>query len=489
MNLDFHALLKSHARRTPSKVVFSFYVADELQTVTYAQFDADIDACLEKGAYGCADLVFIVSSISYDSIVAYLSCFFMHAVPAFLPPLTLRQDKHIHETEMQALLQRFTPNAIIDAQGTHRIHDRENPVCRAHNGFLQFSSGTTSLKKGVLITEEKLISQLESLGAALTICADDKIASWLPLYHDMGLITSLFLPLYYGCSVAYLDPVEWSFRPDSLFKVIEREQATLCWQPDFAFRHLANFYKKSADAQPRDLSSLRRIINCSEPCRVSTFLDFLDTFGSFSLREDSLQTCYAMAETVFAISQSQFKKVPDAADTDFLPSGLPIDGCEIRIVNVSDEGYGEIHVKSEFLFGGYFNQETKTISPEGWYNTGDLGLLRNGQLYVAGRTDDTLIVNGKKIIAHQIEDYVGSQPGFKPGRVFCTLNRDGTALALYFEGEELSAGVRGALRKWAATASGVSLDSLTALPEGTLIKSSSGKIARRKTLDKLHAGV
>ncbi len=488
LNNGLQSILQSHGQCTPEKIAFSFYVSDELLTVSYSQLNADIEECLATGRYGQpGELVFIASSINYRSIVAYLSCLFNNAVPAFLSPLTPRQDKRIYESEMQVLLHRFQPNMLVDAEGERRLHDRENQACQAHTGFLQFSSGTTSLKKGVLITQTKLMAQLESLSSALAITSNDKIASWLPLYHDMGLITSLFLPLYYGCSVAYLDPVEWSYRPDSLFKVIEQEQATLCWQPDFAFRHLCRFYEKANNAEPRNLSSLRYLINCSEPCRKSTFVGFMDAFRTFFLREGVLQTCYAMAETVFAISQSQFKDLSSIeASGDFLPSGWPIEGGDIKVVDISAEGFGEIHVKCGFLFDGYFNQDTTALLPDGWYNTGDFGLIKDGLLYVMGRLDDTLIVNGKKIIAHQIEEYVGLLPGFKPGRVFCALNEDGSALTVYFEGEGVSDAEHTALRKWLACSSAVSLDRLVNLPYGTLVKSSSGKIARKKTLFKLN---
>lgn len=106
----------------------------------------------------------------------------------------------------------------------------------------------------MLITEDKLLAQLQALGQALEITPQDKIVSWLPLYHDMGLITSLFLPLYFGCSVAFLDAVEWSFKPDVLFKTIAEEQGTLCWQPDFAFQHLCKVDAQNDSAKRFDLS-------------------------------------------------------------------------------------------------------------------------------------------------------------------------------------------------------------------------------------------
>lgn len=487
MRKNFHSILATHAQRTPEKTAWSFATAREQHRVTYAQLLSDIEAYMRSPQCPApSELVFISCAIDYKSMVLYLASVFNRAVPAFLSPLTARQDPNIHAQEMQALRERFNPNVVVDASGEQRIHASKNPICQAHSGFLQFSSGTTSLKKGVLITEDKLLAQLQALGQALEITPQDKIVSWLPLYHDMGLITSLFLPLYFGCSVAFLDAVEWSFKPDVLFKTIAEEQGTLCWQPDFAFQHLCKFYAQNDSAKRFDLSSVRQFISCSEPCKTSTFRAFFASFEAFGLRPDSLQTCYAMAETVFAISQSKFTGLRlESSHADLLPSGAVIEGCEIRIVPIDDEALGEIHVRSDYLFDGYFAQPSPALGADGWYNTGDLGAIEDGQLFVAGRSDDVLIVNGKKIIAHQIETYVGQQPGFKSGRVFCTLNIGGTALTVFHEGDGVLATTLKELKKWVATSSGVTLDEVVNLPPGTLVKSSSGKIARKKTLAKL----
>jgi fatty-acyl-CoA synthase len=479
--------LQAHAAHGPDKTAWSFFTARQRCHVSYAQLLGDVVACMQSPRCPApGELLFISSAIDYPCMVLYLAAVFQQAVPAFLSPLTPRQDPNIHASEMQALLARFYPNRLVDASGDHFYHSRQNPLCLGHSGFLQFSSGTTSLKKGVLITEAMLGGQLNALGRALAITPADKIVSWLPLYHDMGLITSLFLPLYVGCSVAFLDAVEWSFKPDALFKAIEDEQGTLCWQPDFAFGHLCKFYAQNDQAPRYNLSSVRQFISCSEPCKTSTFRQFLNTFETFGLQPDSLQTCYAMAETVFAVSHSRFSRIPrESGHGDLLPSGQVIDGCEVRIVPVDGEALGEIHVKSDYLFGGYFAQPAPTLGVDGWYNTGDLGALEGGQLFVAGRNDDVLIVNGKKIVAHQIETYLGQLPGFKSGRVFCTLSTSGTALAALHEGDEVLACTLKMAKKWVTTSSGVTLDEVVHLPPGTLVKSSSGKIARKKTLSKL----
>ena len=509
MTRDFHDVLRQIARDTPDRPALSFSdcLADAgggrdgsaaVQRISYGQLCADIAAAAPQLQCRAGERVFIAAATDYPSIVTYLACLWQGAVPAFLSPLTPRQDPAIHASELQTLLDRFQPQLLMQDGQLRRLHDRPPQPGEPIGGFLQFSSGTTSLRKAVFIPQQRLQAQLRSLGQALALSADDRIACWLPLYHDMGLISSLFLPLYHGASVAFIDPVAWSFKPDSLLRLVAQERATLCWQPDFAFRHLCNHQRRQGQAAARhDLSSLRRLISCSEPCRAASFDEFSAMFSASGLRADALQTCYAMAETVFAITQSRFGAGEQPASVNgFLPSGQAIDGCQLRIVASDDaqlagvDGVGQIEVRSEFLFDHYLGQGMAAARPDGWHATGDLGCWRDGQLVVLGRVDDTLVINGKKIIAHQVEDHLGGQPGFKPGRVFCTLNAEATALEVYYESsapQALDSATQARLRQWVASSSAVSLAALNRVPPGTLVKSSSGKIARRKTLHKLQA--
>lgn len=165
---------------------------------------------------------------------------------------------------------------------------------------------------------------------------------------------------------------------------------------------------------------MRQFISCSEPCKTSTFRVFFASFEAFGLRPDSLQTCYAMAETVFAISQSKFTGLRlESSHADLLPSGAVIEGCEIRIVPIDDEALGEIHVRSDYLFDGYFAQPSPALGADGWYNTGDLGASsKTGSSLWRVAAMTCSIVNGKKIIAHQIETYVDSNPALNQAGFF-----------------------------------------------------------------------
>lgn len=481
--------LYAFARRNPDRKAFSFCRGDHPQTVTYGELSRDLDRAARSDVTARpGELVLISSRTDYASILAYLSVLRIGAHPAYLAPLTPRQDPEVFHAELAALIGRFEPNRVIaETFADKRIHDR--PFLEKYEpGFVQFSSGTTGLRKGVFISEKRLGAQLEALRGALGIHESDVVACWLPLYHDMGLITSLLVPLYFGCTTVFLDPVEWSYRPELLLEAIAAEQATLCWQPDFAFRHLVNRYNR-ADAPPVPrLDSLRLLVNCSEPCRTGTFARFRARFRDAGLREQTLQTSYALAENVFAVTQSNFAGGASWSDAgEYLSSGRVVPGCQVRVRQPDSAGdFGEVEIGGSCLFDGYLKHEQAPGRlQDGWFATGDLGYLENGELYVVGRSDDTLIVNGRKILAHQVEDHVGRLPGVRPGRVLCMAGYGGAALTIFYEGDELDPGAIRQVRVWCATAAGASVDQLRRVEAGTIVKSSSGKIARRKSIAKL----
>lgn len=487
MNGYFEVLGQTCAR-SPDRPAFSFHQDDSATAVTYGQLWRDIERELKTADRARpGELEFMASRTGYASILAYLSALRTGAHPAYLAPLTARQDPQIFHAELSLLVERFRPNRVrADTYDGERLH-ADRFVATGEPGLVQFSSGTTGLRKGVFISERQLLTQLEALGVALAIRPSDRVACWLPLYHDMGLISSLLMPLYFGASVAYLDPVEWSFRPESLPALIHREQATLCWQPDFAFRHIVNRYAKPGPLPAARLDSLRLLINCSEPCRRQTFVDFWLRFRDLGLREDALQVSYAMAENVFAVTQTGLDSAGAwASDAEFLSSGKPMTGAAVRVTGGGADEPGEIEVQSDCLFSGYLNHPSPRAQlVDGWFRTGDLGLVREGELFVIGRKDDTLVINGRKILAHQLEDRVGLEAGVRPGRVLCMASHDGAAVDILYEGDELDAAGLRRIRQWCATAGGVSVNEIRRLEPGTIVKSSSGKIARTKSLDKL----
>jgi fatty-acyl-CoA synthase len=452
---------------------------------------------------------------------SFLGAMLSGAVPSFMPCASPRQDPTIYWDSHRRLLAHIEPAAIILERRTlAEMRNADLPIGRyplllAEDlpaagelpsampsedsiALLQHSSGTTGLKKGVALSYRAIADQLDSYGRAIGIGTDDRIASWLPLYHDMGLVACFLLPIYYGVPFVHLDALEWVMQPLQLLDAIARHRGTLVWQPNFAFDHLVNARR---DEGRRDLSSVRAFINCSEPCRPDTFERFQRAFAASGVRRKTLQSCYGMAETAFAVTQTP----PDSAWRErrfesrrLMNLGPPIDGVELSIRNASGreapEGeIGEIAIRGRFLFSGYHHDAGLTAKrmSGGWYLSRDLGCMIDGELYVAGRADDLLVVNGRKLHASEIEALL-DDGGVKPGRA--------AAFALYDE-RSRSNGLIVVAERDAGTAladdeivgrivdrirSTVDIQPRTVrlVRPGWVVKTTSGKIARGENLRK-----
>jgi len=309
--------------------------------------------------------------------------------------------------------------------------------------LLQHSSGTTGLQKAVVLSHSAVLEHIHRYGASINATRDDRIISWLPLYHDMGLIAAFYLPLVLGIPLVQLDPFEWVVAPVVLLEALSSEGGTLTWLPNFAYNLMADRIRDD-DMEGIRLDSLRMAINCSEPVRAESHERFYRRFAPYGFRKESLAACYAMAETTFAVTQTapgvEARKVGIsrhaigegmvklAAGTDAprqcVSSGMPISGCEMRISgekgeNLPADSIGEIIIRSVSLFDGYRNNTEKTaeVLRDGWYYSGDYGFQNEGELFVIGRKKDIIIVAGKNIYPEDIEDAVGQVEGVLPGRV------------------------------------------------------------------------
>ena len=315
--------------------------------------------------------------------------------------------------------------------------------CDADPLLLQHSSGTTGLQKPVLLSHRAVLEHVTEYGKFLGVSQEDKVISWLPLYHDMGLIATFHLPLALGIPTILMDPFEWVLAPSLLLDVISRERATLTWLPNFALSMMADKIYED-DLEGIALDSCRMVINCSEPVRHRDQEKFYRRFASRGLRREALASCYAMAEMTFAVTQTPPGREPTtlaidaqgfsrgmahpAADATVgkicVSSGGLLPGCHIRIVDdkgndVEDGLVGEIWIKSPSMFDGYRNYPEKTAAAvrDGWYLSGDLGFSSGGEYFIIGRKKDVVIVAGNNIYPEDIEVVINDLPGVIPGRV------------------------------------------------------------------------
>lgn len=491
----------------------------------------------------------------WDAIAWYFGAIAHGCTASFMPLPSPKQDPDLYWSSHEKLMARITPAALITT-GAHRAHIQDNgllmgdcvlvtaepipeeeeppPDALAHvvTGLearsdrlpiLQHSSGTTGLKKGVMLTHDAITTQVDSYARAIAATADDVMVSWLPLYHDMGLVACTLTPMILGQTVVLLDPFEWVGRPGTLLEAIARHGGTLCWLPNFAFDHLA----RGVDVTRIDarLDTMRAFINCSEPCQAQTFRRFAAAFAPLGLKPTATQVCYAMAETTFAVTQTaldqpsvtiavdrvalhergrvELSTDPSAA-IELLSNGTPIEGTTLVILDESGaelpEGMvGEVCIRSTCLFSGYYRLPEMTAERlhGDLYHSRDRGFLWRGELYVLGRMDDLVIVAGRNFHAAEIEAVLNGVSGLKPGRnvVFGHANAQrGTAdLIVVAETQEAAdadatseghRALRQAVRHAIFQSLGIFPAEVRLVEAGWLIKTTSGKIERGRNARK-----
>lgn len=382
--------------------------------------------------------------------------------------------------------------------------------------FLQFSGGTTGNQKCVVVTAPMLVNQLNRLTEALQFDQHDSVTSWLPLYHDMGLIACFWLPLWNQASSIQFAATEWLIDPGMLFHFMSKDLATFCWLPNFAFTYLAA-QKKRIDTSV-NLSHVRAWINCSEPVRQQSFQSFLAAFSEIGVRLDQCQASYAMAENVFAVTQTPLRTAPSTfkrmqvkgtllderqasqrlLDHYYVSSGSSLDGMAFRIRRAdgqlcADAVPGEIEIRGESLFCGYWDKDgfhRQSLTSDGWYLTGDYGFTHHGDLYVIGRVKDIIISGGVNVFPEDIEALVNTVPGVYPGRVVAfgvddeARGTESLAVVAEMRGEFNSSSASELelqIRRLIPSALGIPVRHVLVTPERWILKSTAGKISRRET--------
>ncbi len=405
---------------------------------------------------------------------------------------------------------------------TERLRGEELParIVRTSDDalFLQFSGGTTGAQKAIVVTSEMLATQLRQLRDMLQFTAEDSVASWLPMYHDMGLIACYWMPLWHGASSLQMAANDWVMNPELLLQYISRYRSTFCWLPNFAFSYVSQ--RRGQMQLEHRLESVRGWINCSEPVREKSMADFADAFADWGVKKESLQASYAMAETVFAITQTEIGKrvttversrVKQGGQTDtglafdliddvYVSSGKLLANTEVRILAndgtvCAENVAGEISVRTPSLFTGYWGADgfqTHSLK-KGWHATGDYGFLASGELFVIGRFKDIVIVGGNNIFPEDVEAVVNSIEGIYAGRVVAFGAEDpeygtqGLAVVAEMQGdfnEEDAQKLEAAIRKLVLTTIGTAARYVAVVPQKWIVKSTAGKISRRETRDR-----
>jgi fatty-acyl-CoA synthase len=380
--------------------------------------------------------------------------------------------------------------------------------------FLQFTSGSTSLPKGVVVRHQNLAANCRAFmyeGLEANPQAGDKGISWLPLFHDMGLIGFVMGPLFTDIPVVFLPTSSFARSPRSWLEAAHRHRATLTYAPNFGYA-LAAKRLKDRDLQALDLSCLR-VAGCgAEPIQLATLRAFSDKLAPTGFRADFLVPSYGMAEATLAISFTRLNTAPRAdrvsaealqagkaqpateSDThasDIVCCGRPFEGHEVRIVGddgatLAERAVGQITVRGPSVCEGYYeNPEVSRESfREGWLFTGDLGYIADGELYICGRLKDVIIVRGRNFYPQDIEWCVGQIEGTRRDNIvaFGIVDQGEEKLVIIAETSRVQAkALREEIPQRVLDEIGLTPFKVELVTLGTLPKTSSGKPQRRKT--------
>jgi 1-acyl-sn-glycerol-3-phosphate acyltransferase len=391
-------------------------------------------------------------------------------------------------------------------------------IDQANLTLIQYTSGSTGMPKGVALTHANLLANIRAFGQALSINADDVGVTWLPLYHDMGLIGTWLGALYHGIPLVVMSPLAFLSRPVRWLEAFGRHRGTVSAAPNFAYDLCV---RKIADDElaQLDLSSWRSALNGAEAVIPSTIERFCDRFSQYGFKREAMKPVYGLAEAslcvtvplpgrgprVDRVARAPFeraRRIEPAAPTDpnpltFVACGRPLAGHEIRIASPRGDGLGDreegaIHFRGPSVMQGYFRDPEATAAitcGDGWMDSGDLGYCADGDLFITGRAKDMIIAAGRNIYPQEVEEAVADVAGVRRGCVAAfgvDDQRTGTErLVVVAESRQRTVDERAVIRDAIAArlvdAIGIPPDEVFVAAPGTIPKSSSGKIRRNAT--------
>jgi 1-acyl-sn-glycerol-3-phosphate acyltransferase len=380
--------------------------------------------------------------------------------------------------------------------------------------LLQYTSGSTGDPKGVMLDHGNLLANVHAMAAAARVTPDDVFVSWLPLYHDMGLIGAWLGSLVYGMPLVIMPPTAFLVRPARWLRAIHRHGGTLSASPNFGYAICAERLEQ-ADVEGLDLRAWRRAFNGAEPVSPKTLAAFRKRFGPHGFRADAMAPVYGLAENAVGLAFPEPGRPPRIdrvirrafeRDLAALPAteeeedaleiascGLPLPGHEIRIVDdagreLPDRRVGRIQFRGPSSTRGYFRnpEADKGLFRDGWLESGDLGYMAGGEIFVSGRTKDVLIRAGRHFFPYEVEEAVGAIPGIRKGAVAAIAVPDPAAgsekLAILAETRETDRarreGLSRAIDEAATALTGMPADMVRLLPPRSIPKTPSGKIRR-----------
>lgn len=400
------------------------------------------------------------------------------------------------------------------------LTDVDSPVSSTDLALIQYTSGSTGAPKGVELSHAALLLNIHVIGEALGMRRDDKIVSWLPLYHDMGLIGTALFAVYWRVPLILMSPLAFLAKPLRWLEVISRHRATMATAPNFAYQ-LCTKRKRTADTSELDLSTWRIALNGAETVNHRTIREFVEAFEPHGLRSNLINPVYGLAEATLAVTFptigggyrhetvdrnaliGERRAVPCEPSTNsmtLVAVGRAMPGLEVRIVDeegnaLGERSIGHVIVSGPSLMTGYYEnaEATRAALRDGWLWTGDLGYFAGGELFITGREKDMIVSRGHNYYAEDIERVAEAVDGVRAGGAvaFGMYDEDNAkeGAVLVCETSRQEAEERVALADAVRTAvlesCGLRLEDVVVVDRGTLPKTSSGK-KQRSACRRLH---
>jgi 1-acyl-sn-glycerol-3-phosphate acyltransferase len=536
--------LRWHAEQTPERV--HIYLRNDDGTETPITYGELVTASTAVGA-GLRDFGVIKGdrvALMLRSERAFFEMFFgalmMGAVPVPLYPPIRAEDLLAYTRRQQGILRNAGPRVLVTFAEAERLASlmrgqapsldaittaerlarrRSIPTTLERPApddpaLIQYTSGSTGDPKGVLLSHANILANVRAIGEALEIHSDDVGVTWLPLYHDMGLIGLWLGALYFGVPVAIMSPLAFLSRPARWLWAIHAHRGTISAAPNFAFDLCA---RKITDAEIKglDLSSWRVVVNGSEAVSPDTIDRFTRRFAPYGFKAEAMCPAYGLAESSVALTLGAIRRAPrvdhiarepferhreitpatsdDARALRFVSCGRTLRGHEVRIVDsagrlLGGRIEGRIQFRGPSVTRGYFRNAdaTRAAMRDGWMDSGDLGYQADGELFITGREKDLIIQGGRNICAEEVEAIASSVPGIRPNCVAAFGIPDPVAgterVVVVAETRERDPAQREALRRAVrdrlVTGIGSPPDVVVIADPRTVLKTSSGKIRR-----------
>ncbi|WP_172201145.1 AMP-binding protein [Niveibacterium sp. COAC-50] len=543
-------VLEWRAQREPDRVhVLLLDQAGADQPLTYGalwQGAAQRAAALIAAGLRSGQTVALMLPTGHDYLVSFFGVLLAGGVPVpIYPPARLAQiDEHVrrHATILanaQASLLITVPQAkpvalrlraaapgIIavlapdELVGTaqHVMHPAADALA-----LLQYTSGSTGDPKGVALSHANLLANLRAMGHACQVTQDDVFVSWLPLYHDMGLIGAWLGALYYGFPLVLMSPLAFLARPARWLEAISQHRATLSAGPNFAYELCVRKVPDAALAE-LDLSCWRMALNGAEPVSPATLDAFAARFAPAGLRREALAPVYGLAECSVGLAfpppgrgpridrirtapfAQERRADPAAAGDDavLIPAcGRPLPGHEVRVVDLAgdelpERRIGRLEFRGPSATSGYYRNPVANarLFRDGWLDSGDMAYLADGEIHLTGRIKDMIIRGGRNLYPYDLEQAVGALPGVRRGCVAvfacAPAGGGGERLVVLAETRERDAAARAALQRRIADCTqavlGEAADDIVLAPPHAVLKTSSGKLRRAATRERYLAG-